>query len=473
MKSSINNRIITLNVIILLIFSISIIILLFLNYQSTKEQYESEAKNKSISIANLINSDLDRIIFGIESVLTGINDVIEAQINNTPFNEKTKNLLYSHKKQHILDLLIVNNEGEIVNWTQESNKPPSVLDREYVTFHLNKMYESSKIFIGNPLLSKVHKDKWFFAISKAFYKEKKLERILVAIVDIDFFSERYLKNIPSINSSIFVGSDKGFMYTRIPDHKKYVGKYVERMHEFVKSNLNEDAFYIKSPLDKKERLVVIVKSSNYPIVSGNTTLTKEILSKWERNKILTSIIILLIVIGIIILILLLIKNQRSLVHLSHTDSLTGLSNRHHFMEVAQEEFEKAKRLSLDLTIIMIDIDNFKQINDTHGHLEGDKVIKNVANAIKKNIRNIDYVGRYGGEEFIVMLLNSTSNEANEVSNRVKKYSLDNIDEIKFTSSFGISEIAPKDENIDDVIKRADQALYTSKREGKDRITIIS
>lgn len=118
MKNSINNKIIIINITLLLIFSVSILILLYFNFQFTKENSLKEAQNKAESVANFINSDIDRIIFGVESILVGINDVLDNQINRTPFNEKTKELLYSHQKNHILDLLVVNKEGKIINWSE-------------------------------------------------------------------------------------------------------------------------------------------------------------------------------------------------------------------------------------------------------------------------------------------------------------------------------------------------------------------
>lgn len=472
MKNSINNKIIIINITLLLIFSVSILILLYFNFQFTKENSLKEAQNKAESVANFINSDIDRIIFGVESVLVGINDVLDNQINRTPFNEKTKELLYSHQKNHILDLLVVNKEGKIINWSEESNNPPNILDRKYTSFHLNKKDKSSEIFIGNPLISKVHKDKWFFAISKAFYKGNDLDKILVAIIDIDFFSKRYLKNKLDPNSSIFVGSNSGFLYTRIPNHKKHLGKYVKSMHTFAKQDLDKESFFIKSPLDGKERFIVIVKSNNYPIVSGNTILKEEIFSKWERNKILSSIIVIVIVLGIVFLVIVLSKNQQALNKLSNTDYLTDVYNRRYFMSLAYEEYEKSQRLNTNLAFIMIDIDNFKQINDTYGHLEGDKVIKKLTRAIKKNIREIDAVGRYGGEEFIVMILGSTVEEANDVSNRIKNYIEKNNKRIVFTSSFGITNRKIEDKNLEDIIDRSDKALYKSKEAGKDRITIL-
>lgn len=269
-----------------------------------------------------------------------------------------------------------------------------------------------------------------------------------------------------------MGSNSGFLYTRIPNHKKYLGKYVKSMHTFAKQDLDKESFFIKSPLDGKERFIVIVKSNNYPIVSGNTILKEEIFSKWERNKILSSIIVIVIVLGIVFLVIVLSKNQQALNKLSNTDYLTDVYNRRYFMSLAYEEYEKSQRLNTNLAFIMIDIDNFKQINDTYGHLEGDKVIKKLTRAIKKNIREIDAVGRYGGEEFIVMILGSTVEEANDVSNRIKNYIEKNNKRIVFTSSFGITNRKIEDKNLEDIIDRSDKALYKSKEAGKDRITIL-
>ena len=104
--------------------------------------------------------------------------------------------------------------------------------------------------------------------------------------------------------------------------------------------------------------------------------------------------------------------------LSVTDGLTGLNNRRHFFDQAKGEFERIRRYGRALSVVMIDIDHFKQLNDTHGHFVGDAVLREVARRIQEAVRTIDVVARYGGEEFAVLMPETDLAEAQEVAVRV-------------------------------------------------------
>jgi diguanylate cyclase (GGDEF)-like protein len=158
----------------------------------------------------------------------------------------------------------------------------------------------------------------------------------------------------------------------------------------------------------------------------------------------------------------------------NTDPLTGIFNRRAIDKMINREISFALRHKLPLSVVMIDIDHFKKINDTYGHETGDNVLKNFAKKIKKLIRNEDIFGRYGGEEFILILPNTNIDSAYKVTERIRK----EIEKMKLkgikgniTASFGLTEILPAD-NQDSLIKRADDALYLAKRNGRNRCEIL-
>ncbi len=162
------------------------------------------------------------------------------------------------------------------------------------------------------------------------------------------------------------------------------------------------------------------------------------------------------------------KNKSELENLANTDSLTGLYNRRHFYELINPLLSILKRENKVSAILMLDIDKFKNINDTYGHDVGDKILKDVTRVTSKNIRESDIFARFGGEEFIVFLPNTNYKSAILVAQKVRK-SIENIrsvQDIKSTVSIGISEI------LDDVgvaIKEADIALYRAKENGRNRV----
>ncbi|MCK4532690.1 diguanylate cyclase [bacterium] len=160
--------------------------------------------------------------------------------------------------------------------------------------------------------------------------------------------------------------------------------------------------------------------------------------------------------------------------LSITDSLTGLFNRRYFEERLKMEISRAERYKRFLCLIMLDIDNFKEYNDTYGHLKGDVVLQKVARILKKNSRKVDIISRYGGEEFVIVLPETNMAEAKEVAEKirraVKEFFLEGVFFKEISISGGISSFHHK-LSMDDLIKRADDSLYRAKREGKNQICV--
>jgi diguanylate cyclase (GGDEF)-like protein len=152
------------------------------------------------------------------------------------------------------------------------------------------------------------------------------------------------------------------------------------------------------------------------------------------------------------------------------DHLTGALNRQALEERILAELERARRYSNPFSLIMLDIDDFKQINDTLGHLAGDRVISSVAAILQQNIRVVDSVGRWWGEEFVILLTETREQEAALVADKLRKALADNVIDgvAKVTASFGISTFQ-KDDSLDTMINRADDLLYSAKRGGKNQV----
>ncbi|KKL00563.1 diguanylate cyclase [Rheinheimera mesophila] len=161
--------------------------------------------------------------------------------------------------------------------------------------------------------------------------------------------------------------------------------------------------------------------------------------------------------------------------LSKTDFLTSLNNRGCWEEALINEYKRIKRSGHHSTLLMCDIDHFKRVNDTYGHAAGDAVIQQVATAVKKNLRSTDVAGRYGGEEFAVLLLDTTVDQAMFFAERLRK----NVEAIaveynqqilRVTVSIGVAEYHSQMGEYRDWIEAADKALYQSKAAGRNCIT---
>jgi len=171
------------------------------------------------------------------------------------------------------------------------------------------------------------------------------------------------------------------------------------------------------------------------------------------------------------------RTNELLLELSNTDHLTGLFNRRYLMESLGKEVQRSLRKKGVLSMILLDIDHFKQVNDQYGHLQGDIVLQKVAVLMQKELRAYDTAARYGGEEFIAILPDASLEEAAFVANRVRT-SVQNVkfsgelSQLSLTASLGVAMFSQQDcANVDGFIKLADDALYLAKANGRNRVEV--
>jgi two-component system, cell cycle response regulator len=171
----------------------------------------------------------------------------------------------------------------------------------------------------------------------------------------------------------------------------------------------------------------------------------------------------------------LLEANERLRYISQTDGLTGLDNRRHLEDRLREMFEHARRLNEPFSCVMCDLDRFKSVNDTHGHQAGDAVLKQFARILRREVREIDRVGRYGGEEFMLLLPGTVLDAGVHFAERVRKqveahtFTFDGIS-ICRTASFGVSAWPhPRIADCDALMRAADDALYVAKETGRNRV----
>ena len=208
----------------------------------------------------------------------------------------------------------------------------------------------------------------------------------------------------------------------------------------------------------------------YLIVQKDTLILRKSLQK----QIIKKAIIFLLAFGIVSLSIIKIINfyQKKNIKLATTDTLTNLNNRNAFDEYLDMIIAKTKLNHEKLTIIIIDIDNFKNINDKYGHIKGDEVLKGVADYLKRLIRTEDILARWGGDEF-ALILKCDLKMAKMIIKRIKDCEIDNaiLDNFNITISIGMTEFQNND-TTDSILKRADQALYQAKSNGKDNVCFL-
>jgi diguanylate cyclase (GGDEF)-like protein len=170
----------------------------------------------------------------------------------------------------------------------------------------------------------------------------------------------------------------------------------------------------------------------------------------------------------------LIRNAEMLEKLATTDSMTGLFNRRHFLSMAEGEWSRFHRYQRPLSLLAIDIDHFKSVNDRYGHAVGDEAIVSVANACQQGRRASDVVGRFGGEEFVMLLPETDLAQAMIVAERLRERMAAHILHVhkvqfKLTISVGVAQATVSMSGIDVLLRAADQALYQAKNSGRNRV----
>jgi diguanylate cyclase (GGDEF)-like protein len=170
---------------------------------------------------------------------------------------------------------------------------------------------------------------------------------------------------------------------------------------------------------------------------------------------------------------------KKLNQLSTTDVLTGLFNRRALNDLLNLEIGRAKRYCSDLSVMLCDIDKFKLVNDTHGHSAGDLALQTFSKALINTIRKSDIVGRYGGDEFMIILPETSLKGAKKLAEKIRsavedvELKLSNGNTIRLSTSIGVASCCAPMEDIDTIVARADTALYASKNTGRNKVSAIA
>ena len=164
--------------------------------------------------------------------------------------------------------------------------------------------------------------------------------------------------------------------------------------------------------------------------------------------------------------------------LAITDSLTQLFSRRHFLDRFKEELNRSRKFKYSFSFLMVDIDKFKEFNDKYGHLVGDAILREVSRTIKETIRQIDFVGRYGGEELSIILVETGKEQARFAAERLRQaVEAQNIrvydEELKVTISIGIATFSRGRETVEKLIESADKALYVAKQTGRNKVCVYA
>ncbi|NOR55829.1 MAG: diguanylate cyclase [Sulfurovum sp.] len=289
-----------------------------------------------------------------------------------------------------------------------------------------------------------------FVAAWALYKKHKIARIYLLALTVYLFSMILL-------SQLYLGL---VSYSIFTSTAPIIGSFFEivllslllayRISKLRKEKERSQEKLLAQKASESIRLTQMVEDKTIELLKLNDTLSIELEEK-ERL-------------------------QQTLMTEARTDDLTGALNRRAFFEMSMKELETSKRYKHPLTFLIIDIDFFKAINDTHGHLNGDIVLIDMVNVIKGTIRNTDVFGRIGGEEFAVLMPETNLDDAAHLAERIRSNVFENIslldeEQVSITVSIGLSLLREEDNMIQTLLRRADLALFKAKENGRNQVCI--
>ncbi len=415
-----------------------------------------QARERARLTAHHVAQDLERRLYGIEQMFLGIDDLLTLTHGGDTAKDFIEAVLRARQRNEadVMDLLIVDARGRIRCWTG-TGLPPSVTDHGYVATHLRS--DDSLWFVGPPQWSKVHYGRRFFAVSRAFRTaEGGLRHILVTILDLASVAHAYA-DLPAPGMRLTLHDSQGHTYFVLTGRSPSIPVWKRTSTWFgTQASITAGAGVAGTPLQ------IQVEQKTDPI-----------LASWLTELFVNLILWSLIAAAMMGAFRRFSRQQARLDFLATTDALSRLSNRGHFMALAGKLFTQSRRYGQPLSALVIDIDDFKRVNDRFGHGEGDRVIRAVADLLRRHCRASDLVGRVGGEEFVMLLPNTPVSgalaTAEKILEGVEATRLGGRSPFSITVSIGVSGRGAGDTELATLINRADQALYRAKQAGKNRV----
>ena len=464
--------------------AVLISLMIYIVLLERKEQLR-DAQLEARDFSSFIASDVEKTIYGINNLFNGLMPILDLKDRDKslipdPFINKELRQL-QQRTPYMMKLFLTDAQGQVRYWSGEQKPTPDPAN-SFIKFHQKPA--RTPLYVGRPEPVESDSQIWFFPVSLALRDSdtKQLRWILVAQINLQFFENHFEEFAMDSGVTLTLFSLDGFIYARYPRHQADTGIRIEIPTEIIERPDIHHALELISPIDQRRRIVSAQPVGEYGLFAAASYTQQEWLHQWSRKSLSRMLLALLGSLAILLLTYGVSRHQqrqhRSSQRLAidaSTDPLTGLYNRRYLFDFSNRVLKRIRVEKQSLSLIMLDIDHFKSINDQYGHDIGDVVLKHFASLLQSSVRTSDTISRYGGEEFVVLLpqanLNSAKMLAETIRERVERspYSDGNKLRISLTTSAGIAEWNSDEQQLDDALKRADLALYQAKQQGRNRV----
>jgi diguanylate cyclase (GGDEF)-like protein len=445
---------------------------------------EARAAEVATSLASSLRSDIAR---NVES----LNLSLEAVVNNLKLPdlarlspEMRQHVLFDHSStaRYLTSILVVDETGRIT--LDSRNLSPSqqnLSDRDY--FQVHRDNDSLGLFISRPFVSRLS-GRVLVAFSRRLsHPDGSFAGVVLGAMLQSYFQSVFKDISLGPNGTVTLARTDGIVLMRWPYREDFIGSNVKRADLFVHFPHAASGHYESWAVsDGIKRLFVYTQVDDLPLIIVVGQSLDDIFAPWWRQALGIGALMIALCAVTVMLAGFLNREltrrsaaERKLTILATMDGLTGLANRRHFNRTLAYEWRRATRSRAPVALLMIDADNFKLYNDSHGHQAGDKLLQRIAASIAANVRRPSDLGaRFGGDEFSVLLPDTSLEEAAALAERIRgdlvlRCSADEIQRGSAQLSIGVACLAPGAEaKHRDLVAAADKALYQAKHHGRNR-----
>ena len=460
-----------------LLLVIAAVLLIAENRKHTLEA----AGRENMNIARLVGFHTSYVLDSSVLLLGSIAQTVKSRGFAYFRSEEGKRFLLNRTQDYpdLQSMLLIDKAGELLVGATLPFPPPSVnySDRDYFLQH----QAGDDLVFGEQLMSRTQGRRGT-TISQAIRSNQgALEGIVLVTIESTHFNQLFESVRGSGNEEITIFREDGAIFARFPETgvgQRFPHASVLEQVKQARSGVYEAV----SVFDARHRLIAYEKIGDFPLIVVASQPRDEVLSSWWAFSAFIGAALLLAFgwLGAAgrYAFRAISQNevlQFQLARLAQTDSLTDLANRRSFMELAGKELSRTLRYGGALSLLMIDVDFFKKINDVHGHACGDRVLQQLSELFRLELRNIDVVGRLGGEEFSVVLAQTDRVQAMEVAERLRQtiaeYCMELADgtTLRFTVSIGVASLFGTETSVEGLLSQADRALYEAKRDGRNNV----
>ncbi|MBS1227708.1 MAG: diguanylate cyclase [Proteobacteria bacterium] len=392
---------------------------------------------------------------------------------------------FRKRTNNLIDIRMASANGDLYYFPNDQIQArDNVADREYFKAVIDSA--PGLRHIGIPVVSRVS-GQWRLPVTVRMKQSHRGLEVINASVDLGALISAFESERPKPNGTIGLWKTDGTLLVRAPQADALVGKKMAENWLELELISTQPAGWLlseASPIDGEARLVGHARLTGSPLVVVVTATLADTLNPYYRQLLRIFVALVLVTFGGAMFSARLVRALRAqerdaaeLQRLARTDPLTGLFNRRHFFASGLQEFSRARRYGNTMSLLMLDIDYFKVVNDTWGHPTGDRVLQALAEIMGSIFREQDCVGRLGGEEFAVILPETELSGALISAERLRAAvaqsaiasATDDGKVLRITVSIGIAVSTADDVSFETVLARADKKLYAAKESGRNRV----